>query len=295
MAADVLLFGAGGTLGHVAARVLASRFDLLAPVRQTSGNAPAFDVLQSDEVLAVLLGRLKPGGLIVNTVAVLGADIPTDAGPAIRERVLAVNALFPHRVARLAERSGHRIVHVSTDAVFSAQAGGVTETDAIAPQDLYGISKAAGELPYPHTLTIRCSLVGPPAPGRARGLWAWVAGAKQGVPLRGYTNQLWSGLTTLQFAETCAALADPKTFDQVRRHGAIHHLAPNPVVSKHDLVCELARALRPDLAVEPAIAGTAICRILVSRYSALSAITPRYPDWKAAIAAAAAAQPDATQ
>src|SRR6266513_1069134 len=102
MAADALLLGANGTFGHVAAQILGSRFDTIATAREASGSLVAFDVTQPDADLTDLLGRLKPGGLVINAIAMLGSDIPAGAPAALNERALAVNALFPHRLARIA-------------------------------------------------------------------------------------------------------------------------------------------------------------------------------------------------
>lgn len=286
MAANVLLLGADGTFGHVAAKVLGTGRSMIATARQPRHGVLPFDVMQGDDDLAGLLGRLPRDALIVNAIAMLAGVLRPDASPELRERALAINAVFPHRLARLAASVGHRVVHISTDAVFARNAGRVTETNALAPDGFYGLTKAAGELTDAHTLTIRCSFVGPPAPDRERGLWAWIAGAERGAAIRGYPNQTWSGVTSLQLAEACAALVDPATFERVRQFGAIHHLAPNPAISKYDLVRMLATALaRSDLTVEPYEAEASIDRVLASRHRALDDTMTRYPDWQSAIAA----------
>ena len=286
MAADALLLGANGTFGHVAARIFA-RHDTIATAREASGSVIAFDVTKPDADLETLLERIKPGGLIVNAVAVPASDVQSGAPAASHERALAINALFPHRLARLAGNLGQRVVHISTDAVFASNPDGRSEFDPLSPQDFYAVSKLAGELSYPHTLTIRCSLVGPPAPGRARGLWAWIAGAEKNASIRGYTNHIWSGVTTRQLAEACVALVDAQAFARARQHGAIHHLAPNAAVSKYELVRAIAACVRPDLVVEALRADTDVCRVLASRIGALNGLTPHYRDWAAAIDAAA--------
>jgi dTDP-4-dehydrorhamnose reductase len=273
--------------GHVAAQILARRWIVLTTARRPGEERVTFDVLQPDSDLATLLGRLRPSGLIINAAAVLASDIANSVSAQARERALAINAVFPHRLARIAGDLGLRVIQISTDAVFGRTAGVVNEANVIGPDDFYGVSKAAGELSDACCLTIRCSLVGPPAPGRSRGLWAWLVDEPHRTTLRGYVNHLWSGITTVQLAEVCSALTDPECFSATRDQGAIHHLAPNAVVSKYDLVRALVRVLRADLAVEPALAENYACRVLVSRHAALDRFVPRYSDWPAAIAAAA--------
>jgi dTDP-4-dehydrorhamnose reductase len=287
MPADVLVLGVSGMFGQAAFNVMRQKYDVLATARRGGGDVVEFDVLQSDADLEALTRRLRPGGVVVNAVAVLAADINAAVAAADRERALLVNAVFPHRLARIASALGQRVVQISTDAVFPHDADTVTEADRIGPEDAYGHSKAAGELSDPHCLTIRCSIIGPPAARHRRGLWAWVADQPPNATISGYVNQVWSGLTTLQLAETCACLVEHQRFAEARAHGAIHHLAPNPAISKFDLVRALSRLLRPDLKVEPANASQTIRRMLKSRYSVLDRMVPRYPDWNAALAAAA--------
>ena len=281
--ADVLVLGADGTLGHVAARVLARRFDTIVTARRASETALGFDATDGDPELRALLARVRPGGMVLNAVAVLA----TDASEQARERVLAVNAVFPHRLARIAQERDLRVVHISTDAVFPHDAGECRETDRIGPEDLYGLSKAEGEISGPNTVTIRCSLIGPPAAARARGLWAWIASEGKGATIRGYVNQIWGGVTTLQLAHVCAALVDGATFERAREHGPIHHLAPNRPLSKFELVRTLAAILRPDLSVVEARGPVDVTRVLASRYQTLDRLSPHYSDWKDAIAASA--------
>lgn len=286
MPADVLILGADGMFGHMAAHVVAREWSVLRAAREASAGAVAFDARGADDALEALLRNLKTNGLVVNGVAVLASDIAANL-LADRERALLVNALFPLSLARVASRLGLRVVQISTDGVFPRLGGPVAEDAPIGPDDCYGLTKAAGELVEAHTLTIRCSIIGPPGPKRRRGLWAWVADQPQGAKIRGFTNQVWSGTTTHQLAQACAALADEKNFLKARREAAIHHLVPNPVASKHEIVLALARRLRPDLEIAAVEAEAAITRELRTRYTSLHAFVPRYPTWDQALAAAA--------
>jgi dTDP-4-dehydrorhamnose reductase len=285
MPVDVLVLGAGGDFGHVAVEVFSEQFCVLAAARRPVGNIVGFDALCSDDQLSNLLKRVRPNGLAVNAVAILGSEIVAETAVG-REQAIAVNAVFPNRLARMAARHGVRVVHISTDAVFPLLSGTVTEDDRIGPEDFYGLTKAAGELADPHCITLRCSIVGPPAPEHSRGLWAWIMSQRNEATVNGFLNQSWSGLTTRQLATTCAKLVDVEDFARVRRDSPIHHLAPNPAVSKFEIVQALARVLRPDLRVEIAEAGKPVTRALSSRYTALNALTPHFATWTEAIAAA---------
>lgn len=283
MPADVLVLGAGGTFGHVATTMLSKRYDVVRAARRPSAHVVEFDALGDDHHLRTLLRKVHSGGMVVNTVAILASAIQSAAD---HERAVATNSLFPHRLARLASENDIRVVHISTDAVFPRMSGAMSEADPIGPEDCYAVTKAAGEPLDLHCITLRCSIIGPPAPGRQRGLWAWIASQPPGATIRGYVNQAWAGLTTKQLATTCANLVEIKSFSQVRAATAILHVSPNPVVSKLDIVQILSRAIRPDLTVEAGSADIPITRTLRSRYAAFDRLTPRYPAWADAVAAA---------
>lgn len=281
-AADVIVLGAGGMFGHVAAAALRRQYAVIATARREMPECIAYDVDQPDDALSAVARRAHPQALIVNAIATTAAQIAADT----RERAVAVNATFPHRVARVAAARHQRVIHISTDAVFPPDCGTVSEDDPVAPQDDYGRSKAEGELTGEHCLTIRCSIVGPPAPQRRSGLWAWVTDQARGATVPGYINQIWSGMTTQQLAAVCAALVDRDCFAKVRAAGAVHHLALNPAISKFDLVRALAALLRPDVTVRRDDAPQSVNRILVSRHRLLDALAPRWPTWADTLTAA---------
>src|SRR5205085_7987141 len=133
-AADVIVLGAGGMFGHVAAAALRHAFAVIATARNQLPDCIAYDVNEPDEALAAVARRAKPQALIVNAIATTGARMAA-AGP--QERDFAVNATFPHTVARIAARQNQRVIHISTDAVFPPDCSTVSEDDAICPQDPY--------------------------------------------------------------------------------------------------------------------------------------------------------------
>ena len=289
MSADVLVLGAGGTFGHVVVSLLSRKYKLIATTRQPGKDIVAlnadlvgFDVIAGDDQLVALLRRLKPDGLVINAIAVPSPEIATGLASS-REQAIAINAVFPNRLARIASDLAIRVLHVSTDAVFPRLSGRVDEADTIGPEDFYGVTKAAGELEDAHCVTLRCSVIGPPAQGRQRGLWAWVLSQPKGASIRGYTNQLWAGLTTQQLAMLCMKLVEQEHFSNVRRHAAIHHAVPNPVVSKFAIVQSLCMSLRPDLTIEPAKAEHAVTRVLTTRFAALDRYVPHFENWAEAI------------
>src|SRR6185369_12309168 len=119
---------------------------------------------------------------------------------------ITVNALLPHRLAALCAAGGIRLVHLSTDCVFSGRHGKYREDDPADPVDTYGRSKLLGEVAGPGQLTIRKSVVGRELSGRS-GLLEWLL-ASRGGRVRGFTRAVFSGLTTAELATTIARVLE---------------------------------------------------------------------------------------
>ena len=233
----VLLLGATGTLGRAIAPVLGARYVVVTPT-------------------AAPLDALAPGGLtpwlaevkvdaVVNCVAALDRKgRPVDAATSV-----GVNAWFPHRLAAAAATIGVRVVHISTDGVFSGRRGNYAESDIADPIDRYGREKLAGELDGPGCLTLRTTFFGASATGR--GVVEWLltrhAAATAAEPARvgGFARYSFSGLSTRALGEAIVdALALPATV-----HGVLH--VGGPAVSKCALLEQLVAALRLHVVVDP--------------------------------------------
>ena len=112
--------------------------------------------------------------------------------------MLPINSLLPHRLARLCAASGSRLIHISTDCVFSGKSGSYREDDFADADDLYGRSKYLGEVGGPHSLTLRTSIIGHELT-TSHGLVDWFLA--QPGPVKGFTRAIFSGLPTVSLAE----------------------------------------------------------------------------------------------
>ena len=208
---------------------------------------------------------------LVNCVGITKNRIDPSS-PESTAQAIAVNALFPHKLAVAARDSDTRVIHISTDAVFSASQESCIEGDEPNATDVYGRTKVLGEVSDNCFLTIRCSIVGVD-PDRRRGLVEWVRGQSAGACLSGYTDHLWNGVTTQQFSEVCRSIIVEDAFTALREEGAVHHFCPNPVVSKYDLLRMIAAAFTVDVEVLPTQGPEGpVKRILATEYRGLSEI-----------------------
>jgi dTDP-4-dehydrorhamnose reductase len=230
----VLVLGVSGMLGNAVFRLLSDSagFEVTGTARSVGAASrlredlranviAGVDVEQFDS-LARAFALARPDA-VVNCIGLVKqlaeADDPLTALP--------VNAILPHRLARLCAVAGARLVHVSTDCVFLGTKGLYTESDAPDARDLYGRSKLLGEVDYANAITLRTSIIGHEL-GSTHGLVGWFLG--QSGEVRGYTRAIFSGLPTVELA----TVIRDRVLPDVSLRG-VHHVAAAPV-SKYDLL-----------------------------------------------------------
>jgi dTDP-4-dehydrorhamnose reductase len=245
----VLILGASGMLGNAVLRVLSEAADLDVWGTARSGSVLKFfgndvakkiltgiDVENIDAINDVMV-EVRPD-VVINCVGVVKqlaqADDPL--------KVLPINAMLPHRLAKVAAVAGARVIHISTDCVFSGDKGNYLESDVSDATDLYGKSKHIGELQYPHTVTLRTSIIGHELQ-HPHSLIDWFL-SQQGT-CRGFTNAIFSGLPTVVLAMVIR--------DVVLRQSALHGLyhVSAPPISKYDLLRLVAEVYGKNIDIQP--------------------------------------------
>jgi len=230
----VLVLGASGMLGNAMIRVLSEKADWQVYGNLRSEGAKQFfsaeiakrliigvDVEQYDSLIKVF-ATVRPD-VVINCIGLIKqlseADDPLQALP--------INALLPHRLARLCELSDARLVHISTDCVFSGEKGGYRESDSSDARDLYGRSKFLGEVAYPHSVTLRTSIIGHELQS-AHGLVSWFLSQQEYC--NGFTRAIFSGLPTVVLAQIVRDVVIPRA-----EISGVYHVAAQPI-SKYDLL-----------------------------------------------------------
>ena len=236
----VLVLGAAGMLGHTMLRYLATVPDVTVAgtirverLPQGFPSALADRVVTGieatdDDALPRVIAAFRPD-LLINCIGLI-KQRPDGQDP---EQTIMVNALLPHRLARLAADGGARLVHLSTDCVFSGATGGYTEDSVPDARDFYGRSKLLGEVTEGGALTLRTSIIGPEL-GTALGLVGWFLGQTGRVP--GYRHAIFSGLPTIELARVIHRHVLP-----ARDLRGLFHVSAAPI-SKFDLLALVAAA-----------------------------------------------------
>ena len=245
----ILVLGVSGMLGNAVFRVMADggRHEVFGSARSASVNTffasemasniiTGIDVENTDS-LAWLFSRVQPE-VVINCIGLVKqlaeANNPLSALP--------INALLPHRLARLCELVRARLIHISTDCVFSGSKGNYLETDEADAQDLYGRSKFIGEVDYPHAVTLRTSIIGHELKS-AHGLINWFL-AQQGS-VKGFTRAVFSGLPTCELARVIREHVLPDKDLQ----GLFH--VSSQAISKNDLLEIVNKEYGKGLKIEP--------------------------------------------
>jgi dTDP-4-dehydrorhamnose reductase len=153
---------------------------------------------------------------------------------------LPINALLPHRLARLCDVAGARLVHISTDCVFSGTKGNYVESDPPDAQDLYGRSKLLGEVNYPNAVTLRTSIIGHEL-AVGHGLVGWFLAQQKSV--KGYRRAVFSGLPTCELARVIRDFVLPRP--ELR---GVYHLSAAPI-NKFDLLTLVGRTYGKDIEI----------------------------------------------
>lgn len=245
----ILVLGASGMLGSAMMRVLSEKDDseVFGTVR-SAGVArfftpqiaqrllPGCDVENHDALIKVF-AEIKPD-VVINCIGLIKqlaeADDPLVALP--------INSLLPHRLAALCKLGSVRLIHISTDCVFNGERGGYLESDLSNATDLYGKSKYLGEVYFPHTITLRTSIIGPELQS-AHGLIEWFLAQKERC--NGYSKAFFSGLPTVVLAQIIRDIIIPRP-----DLSGLFHVAAAPI-SKFDLLSLVADVYNKKIEIVP--------------------------------------------
>lgn len=275
---NVLILGVTGMLGSAVFRVFSAdpHHETWGTLRSASAlrhfpeqSRPhllvGVDVLDQDALTAVM-AKVRPD-VVINCVGLIkqlaDASDPLTALP--------INAMLPHRLARLCELAGARLIHVSTDCVFSGRKGMYLESDLSDAEDLYGKSKYIGELhDLPHAITLRTSIIGHEL-GSNYALVDWFL-SQQG-DVRGFTKAVFSGLPTVELARVMKDFVVPHP-----ELSGLYHVAAEPI-DKFRLLSLVAAQYGKQIGIRPDDALVIDRSLDGSRFAeATGYVAPEWPE-----------------
>lgn len=247
---QVLVLGVTGMLGHDVFKLLDASPELAVwgTLRSSAGLShfsekqqermlSGIDVLDQDALISAL-ARVRPD-VVVNCVGLI-KQLADANDPLV---ALPINSLLPHRLAKLCALAGARLIHISTDCVFSGSKGLYVESDLSDAEDLYGKSKYIGELhDQPNAVTLRTSIIGHEL-GSNHALLEWFLSQEGSV--KGYRKAIFSGLPTVELARVIRDFVIP-----LRQLQGLYHVSVDPI-DKYNLLKLVAEIYGKDIEIVP--------------------------------------------
>lgn len=256
---NILVLGATGMLGKVVFKFLKSRYP-----NTTWGTARSRNEIKNHMLYLntssiqrdfdKILGRLKSIDFVINCIAQLDLDNKISEG-------IITNALFPHHLEKLSEKCHIKLIQVSTDAVFPANSKKASEKSIPCAESAYAASKLLGELYGKNSMTIRSSFLG--SSSKSKG--SFFQKALKEKTVEGFTNQKWSGSTTLQFAKFCHFLTLNNNYNKLRKKSTIYHFVPLSTTTRYDILRNLSK-INKDIKIRKKQSLALISRTLVSDF-----------------------------
>lgn len=219
----IMILGSTGMIGHKIHQVLSLNRTLsLFNISKSKLNHETIilDFRNLDELQSVIL-MIKPD-IVVNAAGILIEESELRPLEAVH-----LNAALPLSLNDLSKKLKFKLIHISTDCVFSGNSGPYSESDIKDANNIYGRTKALGEVHDKSNLTIRTSVIGPDLKSDGKELFSWFM--NQSGTVNGFCRSIWSGVTTLELAK-CVEYC---IFNEIT---GFKHLTSGTAISKYDLL-----------------------------------------------------------
>lgn len=245
----ILVLGVTGMLGNTVFRHLSQHPDLTVVGTARNDNALKFfsEKLQPKIITGI---NVENHDSLIKAFASIRPDVVINCIGLIKQLAscneplvtIPINTMLPHRLAELCKATNARLIHISTDCVFSGNKGQYLESDLPDANDLYGRSKLLGEVDYPHAITLRTSLIGHELSGN-HSLVDWFLSQSKAV--KGYTNAIFSGLPAVELSRVIKEFVLPHP-----ELSGLYHVA-SPAINKFDLLNLIATTYNKEIDITP--------------------------------------------
>lgn len=274
----ILVLGAYGMLGHRLLFRLGEQHDVHGTCRTIRDDplassyvakARLIDGVRADDLASIedAIRKVRPA-VVINCIGIV-KQLESSRDPL---SAIYVNALFPHRLALICRSAKSRLLHFSTDCVFSGRKGMYRPEDVSDAEDLYGRTKYLGELQNEDCITIRSSVIGREL-GSTNGLVEWFLAQRNGS-IKGYRGAVYSGFTTDEMSRIVST---------VLKHDGLHgvwQVASKPI-TKYDLLLLMRSEFDLSIKIEPQDEPICDRSLDGSRFNERTGYSP--PSWESMI------------
>jgi dTDP-4-dehydrorhamnose reductase len=264
--AKVLVLGSSGMIGHQVFNYLKfnSVFELynISFRKKLQHDSILLDA-RSEDTFVKCIESISPN-YIINCVGVLINSSNSDP-----ENAIFINSYLPHRLSRLADVINAKLIHISTDCVFSGKKGtSYIETDEKDGNGVYAKTKGIGEVISDKHITLRTSVVGPELKSDGEELFHWFM--VQSGSISGYTSAIWSGVTSMELAKAVE-------WSIIENITGMYHITNNTSISKSDLLELFKKHTKKDIDIT-AVEGNKIDRSFVDTRKLINYKIPSYDE-----------------
>jgi len=219
----ILILGGKGMAGHVITRYFQQKpeYHVFYTSRDPEDKDGIYVDITNLTKLEEVIESIKPD-ITINCIGILNEHATNN-----NKLAFQVNSLLPHQLVKLTERCQGKLIHISTDCVFSGNKGDYTESDIPDGTSVYAQSKQLGEIISDNHLTIRTSIIGPELKEDGIGLFLWFM--QQNGVIKGYEKVWWNGVTTLELAKAIEVMIK-------RNVTGLYHLGSEEKISKFKLL-----------------------------------------------------------
>ena len=264
----ILVIGSKGMAGHMIFNYLnkVKQFDVYGMARNSLSELKIFnvDVSKTKQVEKIL--NDESFDFVVNCIGILNKDAEDNPSKAIW-----FNSFFPHYLEETTKNTDTKVIHISTDCVFSGDKGGYTEDDFKDGKGFYAQSKALGEIVNEKDVTIRTSIIGPELNENGIGLFHWFMSQPVSSKLKGYSKAYWTGLTTLELAKVVVQICQQEIVGLIQ-------VVPLEKIDKYSLISLFNSIYRDgELDIQP-YNKYSVDKSLVSVRSDFDYIVPSYKE-----------------
>ena len=259
----VLVLGSAGMVGHQLCNYIINNsnfilFDVSKNFKYRK-ETNLIDVKNELQIRDYIL-NIKPN-YIINCIGIL----INDSNKYVEEAIF-INSYLPHILSKISGEIDAKLIHISTDCVFSGKKGEYTENDQRDGQGTYALTKILGEINDNKNLTLRTSVIGPEIKSLGEGLFHWFM--SQTDHIFGFTNAIWSGVTTIELAKVIKWSVDNNL-------KGLYHVTNNSSISKYDLLNLFKKYTNKEIEIKP-MGGELIDKSFIDTRSLLDYNIPSY-------------------
>ena len=264
MKKKILVLGSTGMLGHQVVNYFleVDEYEVIdISFRQKLREETIILDVTNQKLLQETINKLKPDH-IVNCIGIL------INGSENIENAICINSYLPHFLGKICNEIDAKLVHISTDCVFSGIKGQYVESDEKDGKDIYSKTKALGEVIDETNITLRTSIIGLELKKNGEGLFHWFM--QQSDKINGFTKAIWSGVTTLELAKAIKWAIEKDIT-------GLYHITNNNSINKYDLLSLFKKYTKKDIVINK-VDGKEVDKSFIDTRKEINYKIPSYDD-----------------